>query len=70
MIYTIAENVLSSLDEQRYDRFLFDVIAYNIIPVLPIVVRLLIKDYDLVYIDCKYVSYLLVLMKIFNEIFI
>lgn len=70
MIYTIAENVLSSLDEQRYDRFLIDVIAYNITPVLPIVVRLLIKDYDLVYIDCKYVSYLLVLMKIFNEIFI
>ena len=70
MIYTIAENVLSSLDEQRYDRFLIDMIAYNITPVLPIVVRLLIKDYDLVYIDCKYASYLLVLVKIFNEIFI
>ena len=63
--YTRAKYVLWCLQKQQCDCFPIYLIAYNVPPIFLLIAWHFIRDHHLVYIDRKYVSYLLFVVKIF-----
>ena len=64
--YAIAKYFFGCLDKQWYNCFPVYLIAHNIPPVFSIIAWHLIRKHHLVYIDCRYVSYLSLLVKVFR----
>ena len=56
----------SKLNEQRPNHFPIYLITYNMPPVFSFITWYSIRDHDLVYINCKYVSSLILPAKILN----
>ena len=64
--YTIAKYILWCLDKKRYDHLSIYLIAFNIPSVFLIIASHTIRKHGLVYINCKFVNYLPLLVKTFR----